>query len=64
MKDSKGYIRARRGDPFLAHTPIPPEAHQGADPATPPPSRQSLPEPPARRTPWRGEHKNTKGKTR
>lgn len=35
MKDSKGYIRARRGNPFLAHTPIPPEAHQGADPATP-----------------------------
>ena len=39
MKDSKGYIRARRGDPFLAHTPIPPEAHQGANPATPPASR-------------------------
>lgn len=35
MQGSKGYIRARRGDPFLAHTPIPPEAHQGADPATP-----------------------------
>ena len=34
MQGSKGYIRARRGDPFLAHTPIPPKAHQGADPAT------------------------------
>ncbi len=56
MKDSKGYIRAkkaplslgvppcivpkpRKGDPFLAHTPIPPEAHQGADPATAPDGR-------------------------
>ena len=39
MKDSKGYIRARKGDPFLAHTPIPPEAHQGAEPSTPPAGR-------------------------
>lgn len=39
MKDSKGYIRARRGDPFLAHTPIPPEAHQGANPSTAPAGR-------------------------
>ena len=31
--------KARKGDPFLAHTPIPPEAHQGADPATPPAGR-------------------------
>lgn len=38
MKDSKGYIRARRGDPFLAHTPIPEWVKQG-DPATPPASR-------------------------
>lgn len=39
MKDSKGYIRARKGDPFLAHTPIPSEAHQGANPATAPAGR-------------------------
>lgn len=38
MKDSKGYIRARRGDPFLAHTPIPEWVKQG-DPATPPAGR-------------------------
>lgn len=50
MKDSHGYIRrgsgksalacaqiaekAHKGDPFLAHTPIPAEAVQGAAPAT------------------------------
>ena len=55
MKDSHGYIRrgsgksalacaqiaekARKGDPSLAHTPIPPEAHQGVDHATPPAGR-------------------------
>ena len=55
MQGSKVYIRrgsgksalacaqiaekARKGDPFLAHTPIPPEAHQGADTATPPAGR-------------------------
>ena len=31
--------KARKGDPFLAHTPIPPEAVQGADPATQPAGR-------------------------
>jgi len=39
MKDSKGCIRARKGDPFLAHTPIPDWARQGADTATAPAGR-------------------------